>query len=100
MITSTAATSHNHTFIYDLAKNNEVRCRDESRRSSESVRRLESTNHFSSSSNADAEGATAAAVDTTRADSDFGLTLKINVKAPTFTLAGNIKVFLKQLGNF
>ena len=83
-----------------MAKNNEVRCREEPRRSSESVCRLESTHHYSSSSNDVAEGATAAAVDTTRADSDFGLTLKIHFKAPTFTLAGNIDVFLKQLDNF
>ena len=83
---------------YDLVKNNEMRLRDEA------AHRLQSTRQDSSSSNDDTEGAgraaaTAEVIDTSQVNS-IGMTSKLNVKAPTFTMAGNIDVFLKKLDNY
>ena len=84
-------------FAYDLVKNNEIRLRDKS------THRLQSKSHDSSSGNDDAEGTRRAAaaelVNTSQANS-IGMMSKLNVKAPAFTLAGNIEVFFKKLDNY
>ena len=88
---------HHTKLAYNLPKSDETRHRDEA------TYRLGPTRYEPASSNEDAEGegraAAAPVVDTSRADCT-GMTSKLNVKAPTFTLAGNIEVFLKKLDNY
>ena len=59
--------------------------------------------YFYRSNNVNAEGAgrtaTAEVVNTSQANS-IDMTSILNVKAPKFTLAGNIEVFLKKLDNY
>ena len=81
---------------YDLVKNNEIRLRDES------THRLQSTGYNLSSSNdyaEDARRAAAKVVNTSQASS-IGMTSKLNVKAPTITLADKTEVFLKKLDDY
>ena len=69
----------------DLVRNNEVRHRDES------THRLQLMHHDSSSAMTMQKAAKA--VNTLQANS-ISMTSKLNIKAPIFTLVGNIKVFL------